>query len=47
MNHLSGFKAALGENASLISDPEITASYSKDQAPFAPHERAALVLLAK
>ena len=47
MNHLSGFKAALGENASLISDPEITASYSKDQAPFAPHEPAALVLLAK
>ncbi|KGA18617.1 hypothetical protein GM50_8100 [freshwater metagenome] len=47
MDHLSGLRAALGENASLISDPEITASYSKDQAPFASHEPAALVLLAK
>jgi glycolate oxidase len=47
MDHLSGLRAALGEKASLISDPEITASYSKDQAPFAAHEPAALVLLAK
>ena len=47
MDHLSGLRAALGEQASLISDPEITASYSKDQAPFAAHEPAALVLLAK
>ena len=47
MDHLGGLRAALGENASLISDPEITASYSKDQSPFAPHEPAALVLLAK
>jgi glycolate oxidase len=47
MDHLSGLRSALGENASLISDPEITASYSKDQAPFALHQPAALVLLAK
>jgi glycolate oxidase len=47
VDHLSGLRAALGEKASIISDPEITASYSKDQAPFAAHEPAALVLLAK
>lgn len=47
MTHLSGLRAALGENATLISDPEITATYSKDQAPFALHEPAALVLLAR
>ena len=47
MEHLGGLRAALGDNASLISDPEITATYSKDQAPFAAHQPAALVLLAK
>jgi glycolate oxidase len=47
MDHLGGLRAALGDNASLISDPEITATYSKDQAPFAAHQPAALVLLAK
>ncbi|MDA3017930.1 MAG: FAD-binding protein [Actinomycetota bacterium] len=47
MDHLGGLSAALGDNASLISDPEITATYSKDQAPFAAHQPAALVLLAK
>jgi glycolate oxidase len=47
MDHLSGLRAALGDNASLISDPEITATYSKDQATFAAHQPAALVLLAK
>jgi len=47
MDHLSGLRSALGESASLISDPEITASYSKDQAPFALNQPAALVLLAK
>ena len=47
MDHLSGLRSALGESASLISDPEITASYSRDQAPFALHQPAALVLLAK
>jgi glycolate oxidase len=47
MDHLSGLRAALGDSASIISDPEITATYSKDQAPFAAHQPAALVLLAK
>ena len=47
MNHEAGLRAILGENASLITDSEITLSYSKDQAPFAPHEAAAIVLLAK
>ena len=47
MEHLGGLRAALCDNASLISDPEITATYSKDQAPFAAHQPAALVLLAK
>ena len=32
---------------SLITDPGITASYSKDQAPFAPFTPAAAVLLAR
>ena len=47
MDHVAGLRAVLGENASLITDSEITLSYSKDQAPFAPHEAAAIVLLAK
>jgi len=47
MDHEAGLRAVLGENASLITDSEITLSYSKDQAPFAPHEAAAIVLLAK
>ncbi len=32
---------------SLITDPDITATYSKDQAPFAPSAPAAAVLLAR
>jgi glycolate oxidase len=47
MDHLSGLRAALGDLASIVSDPEITVTYSRDQAPFAVHEPAALVLLAK
>ena len=47
MDHEAGLRAVLGVNASLITDSEITLSYSKDQAPFAPHEAAAIVLLAK
>lgn len=47
MDHGAGLREALGENASLITDPAITISYSKDQAPFAAHEAAAIVLLAK
>ena len=47
MDHEAGLRAVLGENASLITDPQVTLSYSKDQAPFAAHEAAAIVLLAK
>lgn len=47
MDHSAGLRAALGESATIITDPEITLSYSKDQAPFAAHEAAAIVLLAK
>ena len=34
-------------STSLITDPDITATYSKDQAPFAPSAPAAAVLLAR
>ena len=47
MDHSAGLRAALGESATIITDPEITLTYSKDQAPFAAHEAAAIVLLAK
>ena len=47
MDHGAGLRAVLGENASIITDSQITLSYSKDQAPFAAHEAAAIVLLAK
>ena len=47
MDHEAGLRALLGPSASLITDSEITLSYSRDQAPFAPHEAAAIVLLAK
>ena len=47
MDHEAGLRAALGPSASLITDLQVTISYSKDQAPFAPHEAAAIVLLAK
>ena len=47
MDHEAGLRALLGPSASLITDSQITLSYSKDQAPFAPHEAAAIVLLAK
>ena len=47
MDHGLGLRQALGDSATLITDPEITISYSKDQAPFAAHEAAAIVLLAK
>ena len=47
MDHEAGLRAVLGANASLITDSQVTLSYSKDQAPFAPHEAAAIVLLAK
>jgi hypothetical protein len=44
MDHEAGLRAALGPGASVITDPEITLSYSKDQAPFAAHQAAAIVL---
>jgi glycolate oxidase len=47
MDHEAGLRAVLGASASLITDPQITLSYSKDQAPFAAHGAAAIVLLAK
>jgi glycolate oxidase len=47
MDHEAGLRAVLGESASLITDAQVTISYSKDQAPFAAHEPAAIVLLAK
>ena len=47
MDHEAGLRTVLGPSASLITDPEITLSYSKDQAPFAAHQAAAIVLLAK
>ena len=46
MSHAEGLKAALG-SATLITDPDITASYSHDQAPFAPHQPPFAVLLAR
>lgn len=47
MDHGLGLRQAVGEGATLITDPEITITYSKDQAPFAEYEAAAIVLLAK
>lgn len=45
MNFVTDLAAVLG--VSLITDPQITASYSKDQAPFATSAPAAAVLLAR
>lgn len=45
MSFVADLEAVLG--VSLITDPDITASYSKDQAPFAPNSPAAAVLLAR
>ena len=46
MSHLAALSKLLGPNASLISDPDITASYSRDQAPFASAAAPFAVLLA-
>jgi glycolate oxidase len=46
MSHLAALSKLLGPNASLISDPDITASYSRDQAPFASAAPPFAVLLA-
>lgn len=45
MSFVSDLEKVLG--VALITDPDITASYSKDQAPFAPSNPAAAVLLAR
>lgn len=47
MSNLVALAAALGPDATLISDPDITASYSRDHAPFAVSSPPFAVLLAK
>lgn len=47
MSHLVALAAALGPDVTLISDPDITASYSRDQAPFAKSASPFAVLLAR
>ena len=47
MSHAANLQAILGDGATLITDPDITASYSHDQAPFAEHQPPFAVLLAK
>ena len=47
MSHLAALSAALGPDATLITDPDITASYSRDQAPFAVSAPPFAVLLAR
>ena len=47
MSHLVALAAALGPDVTLISDPDITASYSRDQAPFAAAVAPFAVLLAR
>ena len=47
MSHIEALAAALGPEVSLISDPDITASYSRDQAPFASAAAPFAVLLAR
>ena len=47
MSHLEALATALGPDVTLISDPDITASYSRDQAPFASAATPFAVLLAR
>ena len=47
MSHFAALSKLLGSDASLISDPDITASYSRDQAPFASAAAPFAVLLAR
>ena len=47
MSHALKLQELLGENISLITDPDITASYSHDQAPFATSAPPFAVLLAR
>jgi glycolate oxidase len=45
MSFVAELESHLG--VSLITDPDITSTYSKDQAPFASYSPAAAVLLAR
>jgi len=47
VSHLAALSKLLGSDASLISDTDITASYSRDQAPFASAAAPFAVLLAR
>lgn len=47
MSHLAALSKLLGSDASLISDPDVTVSYSRDQAPFASAATPFAVLLAR
>ena len=47
MSHLAALTEWLGPDATLIFDPGVTASYSRDQAPFAQSAPPFAVLLAK
>ena len=47
MSHALKLQELLGENISLITNPDITASYSHDQAPFASSAPPFAVLLAR
>jgi glycolate oxidase len=47
VSHLAALSKLLGLDASLISDTDITASYSRDQAPFASAAAPFAVLLAR
>ena len=45
MSHISALQSLLGADAHLITDPDITTSYSRDQAPFAQSAPPLAVLL--
>ena len=47
MSHFAALSKLLGPDAALISDPDITTSYSRDQAPFAVSAPPFAVLLAR
>lgn len=47
MSQLAELERLLGDGATLITDPDITRSYSRDQAPFAQSQPPQAVLLAK
>jgi glycolate oxidase len=47
VSHFAALSKLLGPDVSLISDPDITASYSRDQAPFAKSASPFAVLLAR